>query len=161
MECLVRLAVASFVCQLVKVNLVQKLLRSESFLTAFSSTYSIKSLVIWIIILVSVIFICQINYFKKSKFQNLAINSKNNDNSDWLFSFFRFKEKNYGSSGATSGLTSSLAFTPVQVSFTYYSAFAEFLLIFNCIASVGIFYFVWKWLWETVNGSIVKYEKQI
>ncbi|XVF44029.1 hypothetical protein PTKIN_Ptkin02bG0087400 [Pterospermum kingtungense] len=27
---------------------------------------------------------------------------------------FRFKEKNYGSSGATSGLTSSLAFTPVQ-----------------------------------------------
>jgi hypothetical protein len=106
-------------------------------------------------------FVRQINYFKKSKFQNLAINSKNNDNSDWLFSFFRFKEKNYGSSGATSGLTSSLAFTPVQVSFTYYSAFAEFLLIFNCIASVGIFYFVWKWLWETVNGSIVKYEKQI
>jgi hypothetical protein len=43
MECLVRLAVASFVCQLVKVNLVQKLLRSESFLTAFSSKYSIKS----------------------------------------------------------------------------------------------------------------------
>jgi len=29
---------------------------------------------------------------------------------------FRFKEKRYGSSsGATSGLTSSLAFTPVQV----------------------------------------------
>ncbi|XP_020571487.1 tropinone reductase 2-like [Phalaenopsis equestris] len=28
----------------------------------------------------------------------------------------RFKEKSYGSSGATSGLTSSLAFTPVQVS---------------------------------------------
>lgn len=27
----------------------------------------------------------------------------------------RFKEKQYGSSGATSGLTSSLAFTPVQV----------------------------------------------
>lgn len=27
----------------------------------------------------------------------------------------RFKEKSYGSSGATSGLTSSLAFTPVQV----------------------------------------------
>lgn len=28
---------------------------------------------------------------------------------------FRFKEKSFGSSGATSGLTSSLAFTPVQV----------------------------------------------
>lgn len=31
------------------------------------------------------------------------------------FSFCRFKEKHYGSSGATSGLSSSLAFTPVQV----------------------------------------------
>ena len=29
--------------------------------------------------------------------------------------FCRFKEKPYGSSGATSGLSSSLAFTPVQV----------------------------------------------
>lgn len=28
---------------------------------------------------------------------------------------FRFKEKSYGSSGFTSGLSSSLAFTPVQV----------------------------------------------
>ena len=32
-----------------------------------------------------------------------------------LPSDIRFKEKSYGSSGATSGLTSSLAFTPVQV----------------------------------------------
>ena len=29
-------------------------------------------------------------------------------------SHFRFKEKSYGSSGNTSGLSSSLAFTPVQ-----------------------------------------------
>jgi hypothetical protein len=41
------------------------------------------------------------------------------------------------------------------------TASAEFLLIFNFIASVGIFYFASKWLWETVNGSIVKYEKEI
>eukprot|EP01018_Ginkgo_biloba_P034331 Gb_40946 [translate_table: standard] len=43
----------------------------------------------------------------------------------------RFKEKNYGSSGATSGLTSSLAFTPVQFfSFTSSSSTsaAAFLL---------------------------------
>lgn len=33
----------------------------------------------------------------------------------YYFSNIRFKEKSYGSSGATSGLTSSLAFTPVQV----------------------------------------------
>lgn len=34
-----------------------------------------------------------------------------------VFPYFRFKDKHYGSSGgATSGLTSSLAFTPVQVS---------------------------------------------
>uniref|UniRef100_A0A803NUF2 Nop domain-containing protein n=1 Tax=Cannabis sativa TaxID=3483 RepID=A0A803NUF2_CANSA len=31
----------------------------------------------------------------------------------------KFKEKQYGSSGATSGLTSSLAFTPVQVSYFF------------------------------------------
>ena len=31
------------------------------------------------------------------------------------FIFFRFKDRSYGTSGATSGLTSSLAFTPVQV----------------------------------------------
>ena len=29
--------------------------------------------------------------------------------------YFRFKERSFGSGGATSGLTSSLAFTPVQV----------------------------------------------
>jgi hypothetical protein len=37
-----------------------------------------------------------------------------------LHNAFRFKEKNYGSSGASSGLTSSLAFTPVQVCTTFY-----------------------------------------
>lgn len=34
---------------------------------------------------------------------------------------FRFKDKQYSSGGATSGLTSSLAFTPVQVSFLFFS----------------------------------------
>lgn len=40
---------------------------------------------------------------------------------------FRFKEKNYGSSGATSGLTSSLAFTPVQVYIYIYIFKHEFI----------------------------------
>lgn len=38
-----------------------------------------------------------------------------------IYIIFRFKEKNFGSSGATSGLTSSLAFTPVQVCAVIYS----------------------------------------
>lgn len=36
--------------------------------------------------------------------------------------FCRFKEKQYGSSGATSGLSSSLAFTPVQVYFHFHDS---------------------------------------
>lgn len=60
-----------------------------------------------------------------------------NDNSDGLFSFVRFKEKNYGSSGATSGLTSSLAFTPVQVSFTFIVS-VDFLLLFRTIISIKV-----------------------
>lgn len=43
--------------------------------------------------------------------------------------YFRFKEKNYGSSGATSGLTSSLAFTPVQVCHFSYHLMAHLGII--------------------------------
>ena len=46
--------------------------------------------------------------------------------------FFRFKEKQYGSSGATSGLTSSLAFTPVQV--CQFLSFAWMISIVFCIS---------------------------
>lgn len=48
--------------------------------------------------------------------------------------FSRFKEKSYGSSGATSGLTSSLAFTPVQVSSVL--LFNYLLMFHSCQATM-------------------------
>lgn len=50
----------------------------------------------------------------------------------------RFKEKHYGSSGNTSGLSSSLAFTPVQVKCQTMADGFGYFHTFSCFFSVSL-----------------------
>jgi hypothetical protein len=86
----------------------------------------------------------------------------------WLYIAFwiRFKEKSYGSSGATSGLTSSLAFTPVQVESYFLSCVWVCLtsicsILVTCwLAPMFIFLFrmdLTTWMVPSRSGYVILY----
>lgn len=101
MECSGRQEMESCVYQLVRASLLLKLLRSTLSFTIISRFCKFGSLQIWTRIICFCYIYCTTN-FASNVLLSFEI-------------FYRFKDRTYGSSGATSGLTSSLAFTPVQV----------------------------------------------